>query len=262
MSDRAPPPPAPRWRRGALLLSALGLVALLVALAPVRPLVEWVAHALRDAGWLGWLGFGAVYTVGTVVFVPRAALNVMAGAVFGLVSGTAVAMLGSMLGAWIAFALARTWLVDVAEAVVRRSRLAGALERVMQRYPIRLTTLWHLSLVLPFALLNWAMGAARVRTVDFLTGKAIGVLPATAAYVYLGTLVPSVVAALDGELTGDAAAVRLWTAGIGLAVTVLVMWWIGRVARAALRELTERHTPPSPGAAGSRGAGPDPERAG
>jgi len=241
-------PALPRKALIALLLLAVAGVG--AAFLPMRQLITDAAGWLRTAGVGGMLAFAGAYAVLTVIFVPRAALNLMAGWLYGVAVGTAAAVTGSMFGAWIAFIIGRVFMPDVVDRMVTVGPIR-ALDVVARRHPTRLTMLWHFSLVLPFAFINYYMGGARVKTFDFLLGKLIGVFPATMAYVYLGTLVPDLVALAEGRLTGEAQTMRVWISVVGVAITVAVMFWIGRVAQRALSEL-EVSSRPDREAAGSR----------
>lgn len=228
------------FRRRALVVGVV--VAILLVLVGVLPIREWLAELaawLQSAGLAGMVGFGALYALLTVGLVPRAALNLLAGMVYGLVGGTVVAVLASMTGAWLAFVVGRTFLKELVRGAGDRSRVWRALDTVAQRHPIRLTTLWHFSLVLPFSFINYWMGGSEVRTRDFLVGKAIGVFPATAAYVWMGTLIPDVLSLASGELPAEAGGMRAWLLGGGVLMTVVLMVWLGRAAMRALEALAE-----------------------
>ena len=92
-----------RW----LLL--LGIVCGGVLLFVVRDrlsvdvLVAWV----EKAGWLAPLAFALIYAMGTVFMVSGLALTLAGGALFGPFVGTAVNLVGAMLGATVAFLIAR-----------------------------------------------------------------------------------------------------------------------------------------------------------
>ncbi len=230
---------ADRRRRSLLVAAGLAAVAVLVATLPLRQWLVALAESVERAGPSGAVAFTACYALGTVVFVPRAALNLLAGWLFGGVLGTALAVLASMVGSVIAFLIGRRLLPDAIDAALSRISPLRALDVVARRHPIRLTMLWHLSLVLPFALINYYMGAIRVRLVDFLIGKAIGVFPATTAYVLVGTLLPDLVAFAAGELPAEGARIQLVAATIGVAFTVGMVVWIGRASGRLLRQLDQ-----------------------
>ena len=182
--------------------------------------------------------FVASYALLTTAFVPRGVMNLLAGMVYGTLLGVGLAVTASMLGAWLAFVLGATLFSGLLRAGAEHSRLWQAVDQVVHRRPILFTTLWHLSLVLPFSAINYYMGASRVRLRDFLCGKAIGVLPATFAYVYVGTLIPDVLLLASGELPDAAERTRLWIGAAGVTMTLVLVIWMGRAAHRTLRELS------------------------
>ena len=97
--------------------------------------------------------------------------------------------------------------------------------------------LTRLSLVIPFNLLNYAYGGTSVRPRVHLLATALGMLPAVALYVYLGTLARD----LGQILSGEAAPSELtyWIVAAGITVIVVLTWAIHRAASRAL----ERHLP-------------------
>ncbi|HYW08660.1 MAG TPA: hypothetical protein VE913_16990, partial [Longimicrobium sp.] len=90
--------------------------------------------------------------------------------------------------------------------------------------------------VIPFNLLNYALGVTRVRLADYVLGSA-GMIPGTILYVYYGKVAGEVAAAAGGSGaergTGHYAVLAL-----GLAATVAVTVVVTRMARRALREHT------------------------
>jgi uncharacterized membrane protein YdjX (TVP38/TMEM64 family) len=62
----------------------------------------------------------------------------------------------------------------------------------------------------------------------------IGMFPATVLYVYLGSVMNDISDLLRGRPnSGMAGRLLLWG---GLAAIVVLVWWLGRVAKKALRE--------------------------
>ena len=92
---------------------------------------------------------------------------------------------GASLGSIGAFLVSRY----LARGAVER-RIAGeprfaAIDRAVQREGLKITFLLRLTPVVPFVLLNYALGLTRVRLVDYAVA-CIGMLPATLLYVYYG----------------------------------------------------------------------------
>ena len=191
-------------RRGILLfLAAVGIAVLLWQLpvaALVRGALDWTA-ANREVAWIAFI---ALYVVATVCFVPGLPLTLAAGAIFGVAAGTALVSVGSTLGATAAFfvgrTVARNW-VGIA------SRPGRASARSIGRSGSRgfwIVLLTRMSPALPYFLLNYAFGITAVKPREYMLGSWLGMLPATLAYVYAG----SVAANLGQALAGQGAARR------------------------------------------------------
>jgi uncharacterized membrane protein YdjX (TVP38/TMEM64 family) len=91
--------------------------------------------------------------------------------------------------------------------------------------------LLRLSPLVPFNLLNYALGLSPVRLRDYVLASWLGMMPGTLLYVYLGTLA--------GELgTGPRErTVFEWIfLGLGLLATLAVTLLSARIARRALAQ--------------------------
>ncbi|MFI6445973.1 TVP38/TMEM64 family protein [Kitasatospora sp. NPDC050543] len=188
----APPPPAPPGSalRRALLSpwARLALLAVLL-LAAAASLLLWDPAALLSGGLAAtvpglWQGpaFVGVYALGTLAFVPRPALNAAAGLLLGIEQGLLLAVLGTTLGAALAFGLGRLLGRDALRPLLR-ARALTVLDLRFTEQGFRSTLLLRLFPGLPFQAGNFAAAFSGVRFAPFLTGTAIGVVPATAAYV-------------------------------------------------------------------------------
>lgn len=131
--------------------------------------------------WWAPLAYIAVYMGGCLIALPGLLLTVLGGLTFGTAKGTLYVIIGSNLGASLAFGLARLLgrefvekhVKDPLDAIDRRLRDQGVL-RVLQ---LRLIP------IVPFNILNFACGLSGVRYAHFLIGSLIGMLPGTFVYV-------------------------------------------------------------------------------
>ncbi len=211
------------------------IVVMLVVAGLTLPLQQWLRAAIEWTAThreLAGLAFVALYVVATVAFVPGLPLTLAAGALFGLVEGSLLVSIGSTLGATAAFFAGRT----VARDWVRRRIAAwprfAAVDRAVESRGFLVVLLTRLSPLFPFFLLNYAYGVTAARPRDYVLGSWLGMMPATVAYVYAGSLAADVSAALAGEAElGRAGWVLL---GLGFAATISVTVLVTRVARGFL----------------------------
>jgi len=218
-------------------LIALGLLATIVILAVFLPVADLFLNFLEQVRALGVWGpvlLGAVYIAATVFMLPGSILGLGAGFLFGVVPGVITISISSTLGAGAAFLvgrfLARDW---VAKKVAAMPRFA-ALDAAVAREGFKIVFLTRLSPVFPFNLLNYAYGLTGVPFSHYFPASWIGMLPGTILYVYLGSAAQSLAAAAAGETLAEQ--VFFW---VGLLLAAVVVVFVTRVARKALRESAE-----------------------
>lgn len=220
------------WMR---LLAGLVVLAALIALGSrlggrIPELTDWVS---RQGLW-GVVAFIAVYAVATVAFVPGSVLTLAAGVIFGVVQGTAYVFIGAVIGSTAAFLIARHVARPLVERRVKRTPRFARLDRAVAASGRRIVLLLRLSPVLPYNLLNYALGLTNVRLGDYVVAS-IGMLPGTLLYVYSGSLIGDVAAVAGGAEVERNAAYWLFLVA-GLVATLAVTVIITRVARRALNE--------------------------
>lgn len=130
----------------------------------------------------------AVIALLAVLIFPRAVLAAASGALFGGAVGAAYALAGTVLGAVLAFGVGRLLGRSlVAQLLGRgRARRLRQLHAWVARRGLRAVICARLVPVLPFGLINYAMGAMQVRVVTFAAGTAVGTLPTTVLYAVAG----------------------------------------------------------------------------
>jgi uncharacterized membrane protein YdjX (TVP38/TMEM64 family) len=219
-----------------LLIAAVALVMIAAgrwAGGFVPQLRAWV----EGLGSWGPIGFIIAYAAAAVALVPASLLTLGAGALFGVIAGTAYVFVAAVLGSSIAFVIARYVARGSVERRIEGDARFAAVDRAIAAEGRKIVLLLRLSPVFPFNVLNYALGLTHIRFSDYLLAS-IGMLPATLMYVYVGSLGGDVAAA-----AGGAAAPRTdaeWALlAVGLAATVAVTISITRIARKALAEATE-----------------------
>lgn len=216
---------------GLLVVAGLGIGALLLPLGDwILRLIAWV----RGMGAAGVLVYVAVYVAATVLMVPGVILTGGAGLIWGPLLGTLIVSPASVVGATLAFLLGRTLARDWIARRLERDRRFAAIDDAVGAEGFKIVLLLRLSPLFPFNVLNYALGLTRVRLGPFVLGSFLGMLPGTALYVYLGSLVSSASELLHG---GGPGAGSWRTVGwvVGLAATVIATVLVTRAARRALQ---------------------------
>ena len=136
----------------------------------------------REAGRRS--AFVASFALATVLFLPGSVFGLAGGALFGPVWGTVWNLTGATLGATFAFLIARY----VASDWVAR-RAAGRLKQLIEGVEAegwRFVALTRLVPLVPFNLLNYALGLTRIRLADYAIATLVCMAPGAAAYAWLG----------------------------------------------------------------------------
>jgi sterol desaturase/sphingolipid hydroxylase (fatty acid hydroxylase superfamily)/uncharacterized membrane protein YdjX (TVP38/TMEM64 family)/rhodanese-related sulfurtransferase len=200
-------------RRALLMVLRVGLVLLLVIAAVWllrhRDIIELssLEPRLHALGIWAPVGFIAIYATGTVLFFSGALLSLAGGALFGPAWGTLWNLLGATLGATIAFLLARS----IAGAWVSR-RLGGRLRRLVDGVSAegwRFVALMRLVPLVPFNLLNYALGLTSIPLPAYILATFVCMLPGAIAFTWLGY-------AGRSAASGDMSALRYGLLGLGV----------------------------------------------
>lgn len=130
--------------------------------------------------------FFVIYLAVTALSLPGAAImTVLAGALFGLVTGVIMVSFASTLGATLAFLVSRYVLRDSLRArypdKLQAINAGIAKEGALYLFALRLVPLF------PFFLINLLMGITNFRTRTFYWVSQLGMLAGTIVYVYAGT---------------------------------------------------------------------------
>jgi pyruvate/2-oxoglutarate dehydrogenase complex dihydrolipoamide dehydrogenase (E3) component/uncharacterized membrane protein YdjX (TVP38/TMEM64 family) len=180
-----------RWLLLALIVAAIVAffafdLQRLLTLDALREQRTALASTIAAQPLLSAAIYFAVYVIVTALSLPAAALLTLAGgALFGFGQGLLLVSFASTLGATLAMLLARYLARDVVQARFG-ARLKGIDEGLAREGAFYLFAL-RLVPVFPFFLVNLALGLTRFPARTFFWVSQLGMLPATAVFVYAGT---------------------------------------------------------------------------
>jgi len=201
VSGDPPEPPAEDsgWRPPlveiGVTLAGIALLAVLVLAIPelrhafeaaVRGDSAEVREELDGLGVAGPLLIIGLALVHAVVFYPAEIVDAAAGFVYGFFPALALVMTGWLLSGFLCYAIGRS----VARPLLERWLGAGRFERteaMIERGGVTLLIGVRLIPIVPFSLVCYAAGAARVPPWRFGWTTFVGYLPITALSVYFGT---------------------------------------------------------------------------
>ena len=234
MSSR--PPGGGTWT--GVAITAGGIVAGLVVALAIPPLREAILDAvsgdtgevrddLRDLGAAGVLLVVWLAVVHVVVWYPAEILDAATGFVYGFGPGLALVHACWILSAVLAYEVGRHGARPLLYRFVGEERFRR-LERLIERGGAGFLLACRLVPIVPFSLTGYVAGAAHVPRWRYLWTTAVGYLPLTAYFVYLGSRLEEF--SLEDPI--------LWIGGIAIVVAIFGI-------RHVRRGLTHRE--PEPG---------------
>jgi uncharacterized membrane protein YdjX (TVP38/TMEM64 family) len=216
---------------GALLVLLLATFAVwgfaLGGLRPPVPGFELSARAVEELirSWGMWGVAASIMLMILHSFVPFPAemVAIANGMLYGPIWGTVITWTGAMLGAWLAFGLAR-WLGRPFVRSMVATRHHEALDRWMLRQGGGALLLSRFVPVISFNLINYAAGLTAISWWTFTWATGLGILPLTFVMVVMG----------DRLWSGEAG---LWLWLLVAAIVGWLLWW----AVAARRRRAAQH---------------------
>jgi uncharacterized membrane protein YdjX (TVP38/TMEM64 family) len=182
--------------------------------------------------------FIAIYALATMALLPGSLFTMAAGVLYGLGMGTLYAWTGATVGATGSFLIARLLGRRPFERAINKRPRFAAVDRAIAGEGLRVAVLLRLSPVLPFNLLNYALGLTGL-SLRHNSLACLAMLPGALMYVYYGKLGGSVLAAAAGGAEHQQGA-GYWTwIGLGLAATVAAVALLTRAARRELASIEE-----------------------
>jgi uncharacterized membrane protein YdjX (TVP38/TMEM64 family) len=183
------------WMEIAVTLAGFALLALLVfAVEPLREAAKAavegdnaeVRHQIDRLGAAGPLLILALTLLHAVVFYPAEIVDAAAGFAYGFFPALVLMMIGWVLSGLICWAVGHRVARPLLDRWFGAARFERA-ERAIERGGPALLLAMRLIPILPFSIVSYAAGAARVPAWRFIWTTAVGYLPITALAVYFGS---------------------------------------------------------------------------
>ena len=223
-----------------LIIQGGGLVLALIGLfiaSTNYPIVDWIGNARESIQHLGvWSGlvYPITYALCNLLLLPGGVLSMGGGFFFGLWWGFFLVLAGNLLGAALAFLIARKIGRQRIERLLPNNRRLRILDGAIERHGWKIVVLSQLNPLAPSSLLNYLYGLTRVRLSRCLLWVALGQSPGLFLYAFVGTLGQFGVDMARGTRKTDLHDYLLW--GTGFIVTIVTTYLLGRLARRILGE--------------------------
>jgi len=210
----------------------------------LKNFLEWV----EENPALGAIAFAAVYVFTTVCFIPGLLLTLGSGLVFGralgiglgVLVGTISVFIGATVGAILSFLLGRFVFKDQAQKLFNKFKVLNAVDRAIEAQGFKLVFLLRLSPVVPFSVFNYVIGVTAVSLRDYVLA-CIGMIPGTAAYVFIGTTASSLLGDDSEEDSNEdmASMIQLIVIIVGAIATLIAVVLVSVYAKKALNKVLE-----------------------
>ena len=218
-----------------ILFVALGVTLLMYfdVHEDVLQLLDW----LDALGIWGPLLFIMIMVLVVVLVLPGVMFTAGAGFVFGLVEGTVYVVVGTTLGAGLAFLIARYLFGDRAsQFVLRRARLRLVSEELTP-HGWKIVLLTRLVPFFPYKLSNYFFGLTQFSLRGFMGGTFVGIIPLSLHNVWLGSIAAGITVP-GGHIAARTPFEWVMYGGGFLAIVGLIVY-LNRLARRALADYTK-----------------------
>nr|WP_010130772.1 TVP38/TMEM64 family protein [Microbulbifer agarilyticus] len=199
----------------------------------ILEILQW----LEDQGWQASLLFILIMAAAIICLAPGVIFTMGAGFVFGVIKGTVLVVAGTVLGAGIAFLIARYLFGKRPSEWVMSKVKPSNIGDVIRDEGWRMIMYTRLVPLFPFKLSNYFFGLTPVRFKDFLLGNFLGIIPLTLTNVYVGSIASDLTTLGSSEVERTPVEWALYAMGFILAIVALV--GLTRMAKRALAPLKQ-----------------------
>jgi len=200
------------WLRSRRFWLLIGVGVLIALIGSRLPLADWFVVVNRELEVLGFWAVPAfilMYFIVTLLGLPNIILILVAGSLFGLLKGIAVASVADILGAIGCFFIGRTFARDRISRWMRKRPQFMQIDQAVERKGWKILLLTRLSPLVPSSILNYGFSCTKVSFWQYVFFSWIGMLPVIALYAYLGSFGTYL---LSSEITIEKVAIQ----GVGL----------------------------------------------
>ena len=207
-------------RRRAAKIGLLVVIAAAIAAIYFSPLRDYLSRdEIRKAAehlrgyWYGPLVFIALSAISCIFAVPASIFVLAAGAIWGWFMGGIYAIAGAMIGATLSFLAGRF----MGEGLIDRFGKAGQyVAKQVDHAGFKSLLVLRCIPGIPFAVLNYGAGVARVKLSDFVLATFVGCSPSTFVFAYCAD------ALINGSMSEGEAVQRLIIVAI-LMISIIVI---------------------------------------
>jgi uncharacterized membrane protein YdjX (TVP38/TMEM64 family) len=213
--------------------AVLGVLLLFGVDEQVLRLLTWLD---AQGAWASLL-FMLIMAMVVVLLLPGMLFTAGAGFVFGVVEGAVYVVIGTTLGAMIAFLIARHLFGERATRFVLSNPKLKLVNEQLAPQGWKIVMLTRLVPFFPFKLSNYFFGLTSFSLRGFTGGTFLGIIPFSVHNVYLGSIAADLTTL--GTRNIDRTPIEWGLYGAGFLVAVGIVLYVSRLARRALDRYTE-----------------------
>lgn len=196
------------------------------ARAQLIPLFEWI----EGIGPWGIFWFIVIYIAFVILTIPSFPLTLAAGFMFGIVQGSLYVLSAIMIGAMIAFFLARYLVSEYISGKMKKYPKLKRINDGLGHEGWKIIMLCRLVPFFPAKFSNYFFGVTRISVRGFFVGNLFGVIPYTVLNVWIGSLAANLARLGEREPTGTDWIIY----AVGTVAGLLLVIYITRLARGAM----------------------------
>lgn len=203
------------------------LVALMVYFdtdEQVLQLLQW----LETQGFSALLWFILIMALVVLSLMPGVLFTTGAGFVFGVAQGTATVVIGTTLGATLAFLIARYLFGEGARRYILSNRWLSVINSGIGARGFRVVLLTRLVPFFPGKASNYFFGLTQVSLRDYVGASALGFIPFSLHNVYLGSIAADI--ATLGSRNTERTPLEWALYGAGFLLSIGIVVYLGRFA--------------------------------
>lgn len=188
-----------------------------------REVAQWLSSVRSH--WWAPLAFIGLYALFNTFLLPATVLTLAAGAVWGWMLGGLWVLVASTTGSAVPYLIAYAGGSKIEQMIRRR---AGRIHALLEDEGFLTLLLMRLVPIVPYNVLNYAAGLARIRPRDYFAATFIGTIPGIFIFTYLASAITS------GLVSPRDAFIRILFAGVLLAALALVSRFFAGKVKARL----------------------------
>lgn len=217
---------------GASVIFVALLLAVMVYFDAHEQLLQLLRWVDTKGAWAALL-FILIMTGVVVLLLPGVLLTTGAGLVFGVVEGSIYVVIGTTLGATMAFLIARYLFGQRARTFVMSRAKLRLLSDELAPQGWKIVLLTRLIPFFPSKISNYFFGLTPFSLRGFVAGSFLGFVPFSIHNVYLGSIAVDISALAAGDL--ERSPLGWFVYGAGFVATVTAVLYFNYLARRALR---------------------------